>query len=894
MNTLTEGLTQIPDSIFNPITFTSELENSEELPTIFVKDQLSRVTEHLNQQFRHHRNARRLIKLRAGFIDHLLQILWKKYGCDKLGHALIACGGYGRSELFPHSDLDILILLGDSKKKGLKKIEAFLTVLWDLGLNLGHSVRNSEECEKSAASDITVLTNLMESRPLFDPNNSLETALNLTSSANMWSSDKFFSEKLSEQRIRHEKYADTEYNLEPNVKSSPGGLRDIQFIGWIGERFLGVRSLEEVFKHNLISEEDAKTLSSGQDFLWEVRYGLHVLSGREEDRLLFDYQRQLAESWGYTDGNRLAVEQFMQAYYRCAFAIGRLNEMLVLHFEQAILQTKTKDLIKKIDDCFINKNGYLDLSKEDLLEEKPYLILLIFKVLGNDEGLLGPSAKTIQKIRDNIHLINDAFRLDLKNRGTFLDILKSPHHMTLQLRRMNRYGVLPAYLPAFGRIVGQMQHDLFHVYTVDAHTLEVIQNMRHFINGKHEAKFPVSSRIARRLPKIELLYIAGLFHDIGKGRGGDHSRLGATEARHFCVDHQLSEDETELVTWLVENHLLMSSVAQRKDISDPFIIKEFADEVENENRLNYLFTLTVADITGTNPNLWNAWRGSLIRRLYNETRHAINKGLDEEITEEELILTTRKKAEEILEAHGFSQQELSILWGKLGRDYFIRENADDIAWHTEAIASNEKKSIVLVKNTTTSRVANATQIFIFTRPTHYLFSITCSELEALGLSVHDARIYSDQDGMVLYNFTVLNLDGSTLDEHQPRMKIIEQHLQTALFKDQKKPKLVKRRTPRQKKSFRIATKTNLYEDARQNVSILEVSSRDRPGLLAKIAIIFEENEIVLKAAKIQTLGERVEDIFFLTTMENKILKDKELRDSIQISIRNELDKGLNP
>ncbi len=358
----------------------------------------------------------------------------------------------------------------------------------------------------------------------------------------------------------------------------------------------------------------------------------------------------------------------------------------------------------------------------------------------------------------------------------------------------------------------------------------------------------------------------------------------------------MSEDETELVTWLVENHLLMSSVAQRKDISDPFVIKEFADKVKNENKLNYLFTLTVADITGTNPNLWNAWRGSLIRQLYNEARRAIDKGLGEEITEEELILTTRRKAEEILESRGFSRQELLILWQKLGRDYFIRENAEDIAWHIESIANydNERKSIVLVKNTTTSKVANATQIFIFTRPTHHLFSITCSELEALGLSVHDARIYSDQDGMVLYNFTVLNLDGSTLDEHQPRIKIIEQHLQTALFKDQKKPKLVKRRTPRQKKSFRIATKTNLYEDVRQNVSILEVSSRDRPGLLAKIAIIFEENEIVLKAAKIQTLGERVEDIFFLTTMENKILEDKKLCDSLQISIRNELDKGLNP
>ncbi len=888
-------LTLIPDSVFSPISFASVLENSEELPAIFIKEQITRVNAYLNHEFQLHKNARSLIKRRTEFIDYLLQTLWKKYECDKLDHALIACGGYGRRELFPQSDLDILILLGESKKKGLKEIEEFLTALWDLGLNLGHSVRDAKECEEKAASDITILTNLMESRPLFDPNNSLDKVLYLTSSEYMWPSDSFFNEKLKEQRSRHEKYADTEYNLEPNVKSSPGGLRDIQFIGWIAERFLGVNSLEEVFKQKFILEEDAHTLISGRDFLWDVRYGLHILSAREEDRLLFDYQRQLAEAWEYTDGNRLAVEKFMQTYYRWALAIGQLNEILVLRFEQAILRTKTKKLISRIDADYVNINGYLDLTKDGLIEEKPNLLLLTFKVLANDSKLLGPSAKTIQAIRNNIHLIDSNFRKEPKNRKTFLDILKSPHGMTLQLRRMNRYGVLSAYLPAFGRIVGQMQHDLFHVYTVDAHTLEVIQNMRRFINGKHDEKFPVSSRIARRLPKIELLYIAGLFHDIGKGRGGDHSSLGAIEAREFCVEHRLDEKDIGLVTWLVENHLLMSSVAQRKDISDPFVIKEFANAVENENRLNYLFTLTVADITGTNPNLWNAWRGSLIRQLYNEARRAINQGLGEEISEDELALSTKKEAGNILESRGFSQEELSVLWNKLGRDYFIRESGEDIAWHTEARASHKSDDIplVLVKNTNASSVANATQIFIFTKPTHHLFSITCGELEALELSVHDARIYSDQLGMVLYNFSVLNLDGSTLEANQPRLKIIEQHLQAALLRGQKKPRLVKRRTPRQKKSFRIATKTSLYEDVRQNVSILEVASRDRPGLLAKIAIVFEENEVILKAAKIQTLGERVEDIFFLTTVENKTLKDQKLCETIQNSICNELDKGLN-
>jgi [protein-PII] uridylyltransferase len=855
------------------------------------KTVIATATAYLHGQFRDGAPARDLIRLRATFIDTLLAALWDRQDWGSSELALVAVGGYGRGELHPHSDVDILILLGDDCQGCKNQLESFLTLLWDIGLDMGHSVRSVAECIQHAAADITVVTNLMEARVIRGSERLMQQVQELTGPEKMWSSPDFFRAKLEEQTIRHTKFADTEYNLEPNVKSSPGGLRDLQVIGWIAERHFGVESLEKLTAEEFLNPDEMKILSRGRDFMWQVRYALHMITDREEDRLLFDHQRELAALWGFEDGEKLAVEQFMQTYYRWALALSQLNEVLIQNFDQAILRQDMADDISTLNERFQIRNGYIDACCNDLFTTTPSALLEVFLLCATHEEIIGVAAPTIRLIRDNRHLIDDAFRADERNKQTFLDILRGPNKMARQLRRMNRYGILGAYLPEFGRIVGQMQHDLFHVYTVDAHTLEAVKNTRRFQYPDFEERFPVSSRVARRLRKVELLYIAALYHDIGKGRGGDHSELGAVDAEHFCRNHGLDQRDTELVVWLVRNHLFMSAVSQRKDISDPDVIQQFAEHVKDEEHLDYLFTLTVADINATNPTLWNAWRGSLLRQLYTETRRALRRGLENPVDKQAWIDETRRAARDILEDRGFTQDELDNLWRERGEDYFLRELAEDIAWHTEAVAGHHDMDhpLVLVRNNVDSTAANTTQIFIHARSRAQLFSRICTALEQLDLSVHDARIYNASDGMSLDTFFVLGSDGQPISEDNARLRYIKEHLTESLGSAASDPDIVERRTPRQLKSFSIPTETSMSIDEIKNVSILEVASPDRPGLLARIGKIFVEYGIELQAAKIQTLGERVEDVFFITNAQQQPITDAKLRTAIQQAICSELD-----
>jgi [protein-PII] uridylyltransferase len=858
------------------------------------KQALAKSTDYLHQRFREGAEARDLIKHRAAYIDQLLSLLWQRQSWGDSALALVAVGGYGRGELHPHSDIDLLILLGPDCKGVEEEVSEFLTLLWDIGLNVGHSVRNLKECEDRAREDITVVTNLMESRVIQGSAGLMAEVRAAISTDKMWASADFFKAKLTEQQHRHTKFADTEYNLEPNVKSSPGGLRDIQIIRWIAERHFGVKNLQELQDEEFLNADELEILSRGRDFMWQVRYALHMITGREDDRLLFDHQRELAAMWGFTDGDRLAVEQFMQTYYRWALSLGQLNEVLVQYFDQAILRADSVDEIGELNERFEIRNGYIEARNESLFASEPSSLLEVFLLCATHENVIGIGAKTIRLIRDHRHLIDEAFRARPKNHALFLDILRAPYKMTLTLRRMNRYGVLGMYIPEFGRIVGQMQHDLFHTYTVDAHTLQVIQNMRRFNITAYEENFPVSSRVARRLPKIELLYLAGLFHDVGKGRGGDHSELGAVDSRIFCQTHGLSQQDTNLVVWLVESHLTMSAVSQRKDISDPDVILQFAQHVGNQERLDYLFTLTVADINGTNPTLWNAWRGSLLRQLYTETKRALRRGLENPVDKQVWIDETRNAAIDILEYRGFTVAELDALWQERGEDYFLRERAEDIAWHTEAVAGHYEpdKPLVLIRNTIDSSVANTTQIFIHARSRAQLFSSICALLEQLDLSVHDARIYNDNHGMSLDTFFVLDPSGQSIAEDGQRLRDIAEQLTIGLSAAEDYPNIVERRTPRQMKSFTIPTETRMSIDEIKNVSVLEVATPDRPGLLARIGRIFVEFNVTLQAAKIQTLGERVEDVFFITDENQQAITDGDLCAAIQAAVREELDQQL--
>jgi [protein-PII] uridylyltransferase len=879
----------LPDDLFSRSAF--ETDAAIAGPVKAGRKALEKADALLDEAFGSGHLADELIHWRADVIDQLLCALWQRVIPESGRLALIAVGGYGRGELHPHSDIDLLILHAGDDEHAMGGVETFITLLWDLGLSIGHSVRSVAECVRRAAGDITILTNLLEARALAGDATLLETLHERTSTAHMWPARDFLQAKLAEQESRHRKFADTEYNLEPNVKSSPGGLRDLQLIGWLARRHFGWRSTDELIRSEFLTEEESSILLRGREFLWRVRYALHMLAGREEDRLLFDYQRELARMWGFSDGERLAVEQFMQVYYRWALALAQLNELLIQNFDQAILRDDVEDEVTILNDSFEIRNGYIAARSPDLFQQRPGALLEVFLQAGNNPHIQGISAPTIRLIREHRHLVDDSFRADPGNRALFLQIFSAPHRMTRQLRRMARYGILGMYLPEFGNIVGQMQHDLFHTYTVDAHTLQVIENMRRLLRPESDERFPVTSRVARRLPRKELLYIAGLYHDIGKGRGGDHSELGARDAERFCLDHGLSRRDTNLVTWLVRNHLVMSAVSQRKDISDPDVIQDFARLVTSQNRLDYLLVLTVADINGTNPTLWNAWRASLLRQLYAETRRALRRGLENPVDKQEWINETKRAAIDILEYRGFTEDELNALWRERGEDYFLRERAEDIAWHTEAIAGHHDRQqpLVLVRNSVESSVANTTQIFIYARNDNRAFPRVCAELEQLDLSVHDARVYNANDGMSLDTFFVLDSDGTPLEDQGERQQHIARHLTRALSDEARGAAIVQRRTPRQVRSFKLPTETLMTTDPQKGVTVLEVRSPDRPGLLARIGEVFVHFGVVLQAAKIQTLGERVEDVFFITDGAHKPLDDPQLCASIQEAIRRELD-----
>ena len=869
--------------------FINETSTTAQATRAFLKS----AKETLAEAFEPNQPVTPLLQEASRVVDAVLVHLWTEHVAELPDIALIAVGGYGRGELFPQSDIDILILSREVlPNDAIHCVERFIASLWDTGLQIGHSVRTLKECEALAREDLTVVTTMMESRHLLG-NVTLELQLKaITDTDRMWPPEEFIRGKLREQEGRHEKYSNTEYALEPNIKSSPGGLRDLQVIEWITLRCFK-QSLTSAEGPDFLSRIELDQLNQGKEFLSRVRFALHSMTGRAEDRLLFDHQKQLAALWQMVDGDKLAVEQFMQVYYRWMKTLSQLNELLIEVFEHRVSEVSDKvdSDLRLIDDDFEVADGRIRARNDAVFTEDPSNLLRIFVLIGNDPLVDRIEPNTQRLIRRDAHLIDETFRANEVNRDLFMQILGVPHNMTKQLRRMSRHGVMGRYLPAFGAIIGQMQFDLFHAYTVDAHTMEVIANTRRFMRADYTDRFPVSTRIARRLRDPKLLYIAALFHDIGKGRGGDHSELGAVDAEAFCRDHKLSPSDTALIIWLVKNHLLMSHIAQRRDISDPEEIQRFAEIVGTQERLDYLYTLTVADIAGTNPELWNAWRSSLMRQLYTETRRALSRGLQNPIAREEVIRATKRAAAEALEYRGFLEDELADLWNSRGSDYFVRERAEDIAWHTEAIADHDLAdgALVLVRQAGESPIGNATQIFVHARDEANTFAKICAALDTLDLSVHDARIYSDDDGSTLDTFYVLQSDGSSLDPHPDTFSEIRQTIQHNLL--QPTAKTVTRHMPRTVRAFTIPTQIHFSTDKLSGLTTLEISTADRPGLLARIGSVLSRHGVTVQGAKIQTLGERVEDIFFLSDDNGRSLEDQSLIARLEGELLEEMTSG---
>ncbi|AMR66186.1 [protein-PII] uridylyltransferase [Aquipseudomonas alcaligenes] len=886
---------QMDPELFDRGQFQAELALKSS-PIAAFKKAIKQAREVLDGRFREGRDIRRLVEDRAWFVDQILQEAWKRFDwSEDADIALLAVGGYGRGELHPNSDIDLLILLDSADHEVFRTpIEGFLTLLWDIGLEVGQSVRSVAECAEEARADLTVVTNLMESRTIAGPEHLRQRMQEVTASDRMWPSKEFFLAKRKEAKARHAKYNDTEYNLEPNVKGSPGGLRDIQTILWVARRQFGSLNLHSLVQQGFLVDSEYGMLAASQEFLWKVRYALHMLAGRAEDRLLFDHQRKIAALLGFEDGDgKLAVERFMQKYYRVVMGVAELSELINQHFEDVLLREGERGAAQPLNSRFQVRDGYIEVTSQGVFKRTPFAILEVFVLMAQHPEIKGVRADTIRLLRDSRHLIDDDFRRDIRNTSLFIELFKSPQGIHRNLRRMNRYGILGRYLPEFGHIVGQMQHDLFHIYTVDAHTLNLIKHLRKLKWPELAEKFPLASKVMDKLPKPELIYIAGLYHDIGKGRGGDHSELGAVDAEVFCARHQLPAWDSRLITWLVQNHLVMSTTAQRKDLSDPQVIFDFAQLVGDQTRLDYLYVLTVADINATNPSLWNSWRASLLRQLYTETKRALRRGLENPLDREEQIRQTQSAAIDILVRGGIDQDDAEQLWSQLGDDYFLRHTAADVAWHTEAILQHPagKDPLVLIKETAQREFEGATQIFIYAPDQHDFFAVTVAAMDQLNLNIHDARVITSTSQFTLDTYIVLDADGGRIGDNPARIKQIREGLVEALRNPDEYPAIIQRRVPRQLKHFAFAPLVSIHNDAQRPVTVLEITAPDRPGLLARIGKIFLDFDLSLQNAKIATLGERVEDVFFITDAHNQPLADPELCARLQDAIVQQLSQA---
>ncbi len=884
---------QVDPELFDRGQFQAELALKAS-PIAAFKKAIRHASEVLDERFHKGRDIRRLVEDRAWFVDNLLERAWEQFDwSEDADIALLAVGGYGRGELHPYSDIDLMILLESADHEVFREsIEGFLTLLWDIGLEVGQSVRSVDECAEEAQADLTVITNLMECRTIAGPERLRRRMLEVTSTANMWPSKEFFLAKRAEQSARHHKYNDTEYNLEPNVKGSPGGLRDIQTILWVARRQFGTLNLHALAGEGFLVESENNLLASSQEFLWKVRYALHMLAGRSEDRLLFDHQRSIAGLLGYKDSDaKLAIERFMQKYYRVVMSIAELSDLIIQHFEEVILADDDGSVTQPINSRFQLHDGYIEATHVNVFKRTPFAMLEIFVLMAQNPEIKGVRADTIRLLREHRHLIDDDFRNDIRNTSLFIELFKCEFGIHRNLRRMNRYGILGRYLPEFGHIVGQMQHDLFHIYTVDAHTLNLIKHLRKLqYTQQVSEKFPLASKLMARLPKAELIYLAGLYHDIGKGRNGDHSELGAVDAEIFCRRHQLPIWDSRLIVWLVQNHLVMSTTAQRKDLSDPQVIHDFAQQVGDEIHLDYLYVLTVADINATNPSLWNSWRASLLRQLYTETKRALRRGLENPLDREEQIRRTQHAAIDILVRGGTDPDDVEHLWSQLGDDYFLRHTAGDVAWHTDAILQQPDHGdpLVLIKETTQREFEGGTQIFIYAPDQHDFFAVTVAAMDQLNLNIHDARIITSSSQFTLDTYIVLDTDGGSIGDNPQRIAQIRQGLAEALHNPDDYPTIIQRRVPRQLKHFAFPPQVTIHNDAQRPVTVLELSAPDRPGLLARIGKIFLEFDLSLQNAKIATLGERVEDIFFITDANNQPLSDPQLCSRLQNTIVDQL------
>jgi [protein-PII] uridylyltransferase len=798
-----------------------------------------------------------LLRSHTTLVDRVLRSAWTEVSMPAR-LTLLAVGGYGRGQLFPYSDVDVLFLLPeDLEEIDKEKVSELVSSLWDIGLEIGHSARSVAQCVTEAAQDITVETNLLEARYLAG-NRTLARAFFASVHA-MLDPKAFFEAKLVEQQQRHGRFNDTADNLEPNLKESPGGLRDLANIIWIcGANGLG-RNWGELARRGIITTEEARHLARNERTLQDLRIRLHYQANRREDRLLFDMQTPLAQQFGLKDTKaKRASEQLMQSYYRTAHGVTLMSEIILSNLRSQVFPASDSVPIQ-LNARFEARNELLEAADPALYEREPGAILETFRLLQEHPELKGLGATTLRALWRDAKHIDAKFRHDPANRSAFMSMFQYGQGLTHALRRMNRYDVLGRYLPAFGRIVGQMQHDLFHVYTVDAHILMVVRNLRRFALTEMAHEYPLCSRLMSEFNRPEVLYLAGMFHDIAKGRGGDHSVLGMRDAQRFCENHGVDPEDSALVVWLVEHHLTMSSVAQKKDLSDPGVIADFVRLVDNERRLTALYLLTVADVRGTSPKVWNAWKAKLLEDLFWSARRYLSGDTDPTGSR---LQSRQKLALEKLRLYALPEGVQTQLWAKLDTNYFLRHDAREIAWHTRVLHTRVNSTSPVVR-ARLSPIGEGVQVLIYTPDRKNLFAQICSFFERIGFSIVEAKIYTTLGGYAMDTFQVMD-PAKASTHYRDLLSYIEHEAALQLEQDGPLPPPVKGRLSRRVRSFPISPEVNLRPDENGSAWYLSFIASDRPGLLSSVARVLVKYRVDVRTAKINTLGERAEDSFVIT------------------------------
>lgn len=809
--------------------------------------------------------ATRLIRGLARHVDGTLLHLWQHALMPK-GAALVAVGGYGRGELFPYSDVDVLVLLpathGDAHDNDALKstIGGFITACWDIGLEIGSSVRTIAECVAESERDVTVQTALLEarflcgSRRVFDEFRRAHLAA-LDPAA-------FLRAKTLEMHQRHTKYEDTPYSLEPNCKESPGGLRDLQTVIWIARAARLGKTWTALAANGMVTPFEVKQLQRNEGLLKLIRARLHMVAGRREDRLVFDLQTAVAESFGYqSTRERRASEALMRRYYWAAKAVAQLNQILMLNIEEQI-QGTGKSPMRPINDKFLDRGGMLEVVSDDLYQRDPHAILETFVTYQQTVGMKGLSARTLRALYNSRDVMNGAFRRDPVNRALFMQILINPTgRQTHAFRLMNQTSVLGRHLWVFRRIVGQMQHDLFHVYTVDQHILMVLRNVRRFFIAEHAHEYPFCSQLGAQFERPWVLYVAALFHDVAKGRGGDHSDLGGVEVRRFCRDHGIAREDAQLIEFLVREHLTMSRIAQKEDLSDAEVIETFAAKVKDPRTLTALYLLTVADIRGTSPKVWNAWKGKLLEDLYRATLRALG-GAKPNVAAE--LEARKQEALHVLNLYSLLPGVQQPLWDTLELSYFVRHDAADIAWHARSLYRHVDTRIPVVRARLSS-VGEGLQVLVYAPDRPDLFARICGYFDSAGFNILDAKIHTTTIGYALDTFQVISQHVEQYVDvaYRDLISLVEIQLSEALAADGPLPEPSRGRLSRRVKSFPVTPRVLLKPDERAQRWLLSVSASDRSGLLYAIARVLARHQLNLQLAKVTTLGERVEDTFLI-------------------------------